>query len=49
MKLCYSCLDGRDGFERERHRRTAYGERCDGCGRIEVDNPRPLEAPDGAG
>ena len=39
MNLCYECLDKRDGLDRQRARRTTYGEVCDECNRQETDNP----------
>ena len=39
VKLCFDCLDERDGLQRQGDRRTAHGEKCDLCGRIETDNP----------
>ncbi len=37
MMLCYDCLDERSEPERQQHRRTTYGERCDACKRIETE------------
>ena len=38
MKLCYECLGKLDALDRQRARRTIYGEVCDECNRQETDN-----------
>jgi hypothetical protein len=43
-RLCYDCLDERMGLEPAR--RTTYGEKCDGCRRLEIQNPVGAAASD---